>query len=1186
MPSSSLRRGRALLCLIASLLMLVGALATPATAEPDTASDKIEPAVRTALDTKDSTDFWVMFTEQADLGSASRVRDWTARGEAVVNTLRATADRSQAEVKAQLDAADVGYQSFWIANAIHVSGGTAALAESLAKRADVANIRAPQTYALPDPIASSSEASVDAVEWGVAAIRANDAWSTFGATGDGIVVANIDSGVQFDHPALVGKYRGNTGGGFDHNYNWYDPSSVCGNPSLAPCDNNGHGTHTMGTMVGGEGSNQIGVAPGARWIAAKGCESSGCSETALLSSGQWVLAPTDLNGQNPRADLRPNIVNNSWGAANGSVIDPWYRATVQAWVASGIFPAFSNGNSGPGCNSAGSPGDNLESYASGAFDSSGAIASFSSRGPGESGDIKPNLAAPGVNVRSSVPGNGYATNSGTSMASPHTAGTVALMWSAAPSLAGDIVQTEALLDESAVDVNDTTCGGTAADNNVWGEGKLDAFAAVDRSPRGPVGTLTGTVTNAADGAPLSGVSVRIAGPSNRTTVTGADGTYTSTLPVGDYTLTAGAFGYGEGSATATVTEGQTSTADIALSPVASHLVSGHVLDQAGGPVANATVRVNGTPIAPVTSGADGSYSIPNVPEGSYTLTATAGGCSDPQSLTLVVDGPETLDFGLPYRGDSFGYHCVLEPGGYVEGDTPVALTGDDATTSLTMPFDFYFYGRTYRQAYLSTNGHVNFLATVSAYSNGAIPSTTTPNAAIYPFWDDLVVDSSSMVMTKVLGSAPNRDFVIEWRNAAVYGSSALRMDVETVLSENGEISLRYRNLDAANPRETGNSATVGIENHAGTVALQYSLNTSVLSDEQSIRFKVPPNGLVAGMVTDANDGLAVDGTVVTAKQGATDVASTTVGADGTYRLRLLAGDYTIVATKANYVTATAPLTITNDTTVQRDIVLATPMAVIDTTPMTFLAQPGQLRSANLALSDPSALALDYQVTDGASWLWTVPGSGSVAGGGTNTLIVRVDATGLAAGVHESTITLTSNAGRNPTVTVPVTLVVPAHRTGADVGGGGLTDSAGDTWVADQAWAAGGYGHIGTGKVVTTKQAIDATVDDGLFRTQREGMGSYRFDNLPAGTYQVELGFAELVRGVHVNGRVFDVSVNGAPVLSGYDIAARVGALTADVPVVTVTVDESGSIVVDLAGRKGKLPPVLNSIRITHRPDLG
>ena len=179
-------------------------------------------------------------------------------------------------------------------------------------------------------------------------------------------------------------------GVFDHNYNWYDPSLVCGSPSRVPCDNNGHGTHTMGTIVGDDGgSNQIGVAPGARWIAAKGCESGSCSTTALVNSGQWMLAPKDLNGLNPRTDLRPQVVSNSWGNGNGA--DTFYQSVVQAWIASGIFPVFANGNSGPSCGTVGAPGSYPESFGVGAYDVNNAIASFSSRGPGTfAGDtVKP-----------------------------------------------------------------------------------------------------------------------------------------------------------------------------------------------------------------------------------------------------------------------------------------------------------------------------------------------------------------------------------------------------------------------------------------------------------------------------------------------------------------------------------------------------------------------------------------------------------------------------------------------------------------------------------------------------------------------------------------------------------------------------------------------------------------------------
>jgi hypothetical protein len=262
---------------------------------------------------------------------------------------------------------------------------------------------------------------------------------------------------------------------------------VC--PSDAPCDNNSHGTHVTGTITGDDGgSNQIGVAPEAKWISAKGCESNQCSDTALVSSGQFMLAPTDLNGENPRPDMRPNIVNNSWGGANDT--DPFYQAIVDGWVAAGIFTQFSNGNTDVGpapCASTSNPGNLPASYAAGAFDINNNIAAFSNRGPSAwpGSVIKPNISAPGVAVRSSVPGGGYAAFSGTSMASPHVAGSVALLWSAAPELAGDIEATRALLDQTAIDVENLTCGGTADNNNVWGQGRLDIFAAVSEAVGAP-----------------------------------------------------------------------------------------------------------------------------------------------------------------------------------------------------------------------------------------------------------------------------------------------------------------------------------------------------------------------------------------------------------------------------------------------------------------------------------------------------------------------------------------------------------------------------------------------------------------------------------------------------------------------------------------------------------------------------
>ena len=826
--SSAARRWGRTLGLMAVMPAVIGLGIVPATGQQQQA---VEAAVLADLRGDDSADFSVRFAQRADLSAASAITDWTGRGEAVVDALRKTADAGQAAVRAELDASGVTYRPFWVSNTIHVTGGSRALVDSLASRPGVQTIAAPHTYQLPAPTKADAERTIDAVEWGISAIGADDVWSTFGVRGEGVVVANIDTGVQYDHPALVGSYRGNLGGGaFDHDHNWFDPSAVC--PGAAPCDNNDHGTHTMGTIVGDDGSgNQIGVAPNAKWIAAKGCESFGCSDAALLASGQWLLAPTDLTGANPRPDLRPHVVNNSWGGGGG---DPWYADTVAAWRAAGIFPVFSVGGSGPACGGVGSPADYPESYAAGAFDINGTIASFSSRGAGE--PIKPDITAPGVAVRSSVTGGGYAVFSGTSMAVPHVVGAVALVLSAAPSLVGDVAQTAALVDRTAVDASDLTCGGTPGNNNVWGEGRLDALTAVTLAPRGPTGTLAGTVTNARNGSPIGGAVVHLTGPVTHDVITTAAGGYSVTLPVGAYRLAVSAFGHDGRAASATVTEGETTTRDVALFPQPAHRVRGFVRDADGNPLAGATVTITGTPIPTATTDRDGEYSFAAVPHGTYQVSAVADTCLLPQTRPLTVNGGERLNFALAARVDAFGYSCTVGGGAYVDGDTPVALTGDDASATVALPFAFPFYGATYTQAFVSSNGNLNFLAPNTAFGNVALPAPGAPNAAVYPFWDDLLLDASSGVFTRTTGVAPNRGFVVEWRGAARFGGAGQRVDFEVVLSERGAVVLRYRGLDPAQPTELGASATVGIENATGTVALQYSFNAASLSDTRSIRF--------------------------------------------------------------------------------------------------------------------------------------------------------------------------------------------------------------------------------------------------------------------------------------------------------------------------------------------------------------
>jgi subtilisin family serine protease len=789
---------------------------------------KVDARVSDQLAVNATTDFLVWMQSRADVSAAPNIADWQQRGWFVYDTLRAHAETSQASVRALLAKTGVEYHPFWIANVLFVPAGNAALIAHVASLNEVSRIYPNEALTLQPMQIGATERTIDSVEWGIARIRAPEVWDHYGVSGEGIVVANIDSGVDFTHPALQAQYRGKLGGGvYEHNYNWYDPEHNCS--GAEPCDFNSHGTHTMGTMVGDDGAgNRIGVAPSAKWIAAKMCEFD-CDVYKYLSAGQWILAPTDLDGLNPDPGLRPHIVNNSWSGGGDLAL---FYEMVDNWVAAGIFPAFSAGNNGPRCSTSAPPGDGISSYSSGAFDSGNAIATFSSRGPSFSfsGEIKPNIASPGVNIRSSISGGGYASHMGTSMASPHTAGAVALMWSAAPSLVGDISQTRALLDQSAVDMADTTCGGTADDNNVWGEGRLDVYAAVEQSPADiiPGGYLEGSVTNAGDASVIQGARVESSGDGDRRTVTDANGKYSQRLPTGTYNVVASAFGYlSSPTLEVTILEDQTHIQDFSLSPAPSHVVSGRVTSSKGRPVTNVTVAILDTPLAPAVTDANGEYSFADVPAGTYQVQATpilpTSRCHDARTSDLMVDADEVLDFALTDRSDIFGYTCSIPSPHYIDATDVLSLSGDDVSTTVRLPFGFSLYGQTHSSAYVSSNGNLNFAAGNTAHRNSRIPSTAAPNAAIYPLWDDLIIDSSSGIYTELLGAAPNRRFVVEWRNVTFHNTPSLRVDFEVVLYETGNILLQYRNVGTFF-RERGDSATVGIENSFGTDALLYSYN--------------------------------------------------------------------------------------------------------------------------------------------------------------------------------------------------------------------------------------------------------------------------------------------------------------------------------------------------------------------------
>jgi serine protease AprX len=481
-------------------LILLALIATTSAAAP-AAPAHVAAQVWEATAYGGEAEFLLVLDEQAELSGAAALPDRDARLRYVRDRLRETARRTQAPLRAELDAAGATYRPFYVVNAMMVRGDRA-LVERLAARPEVARIAAnPRVrQVLPEPTPDVPDSAPAAIEWGVLNVNADDVW-TLGYTGTGIVIAGQDTGYDWDHPALKNQYRGWDGSSADHDYNWHDAIHTnshgynpCGANSPEPCDDDSHGTHTMGTMVGDDGgSNQIGVAPGAQWIGCRNMDNGYGTPATYIECFEFFLAPYPISGD-PLMDgdpaKAPHVINNSWTCPPSEGCD-WtsLQTTVENVRAAGIVVVASAGNSGSTCSTVADPLAIYDAaFSVGATDSSDNIASFSSRGPvtvDGSGRRKPDVSAPGVSVRSSVPGGGYGWKSGTSMAGPHVVGTVALLWSAVPCLIGNVDATEWIIAHAARPRTTTqTCGGDGpgdVPNNVYGWGIVDALAAVKAS---------------------------------------------------------------------------------------------------------------------------------------------------------------------------------------------------------------------------------------------------------------------------------------------------------------------------------------------------------------------------------------------------------------------------------------------------------------------------------------------------------------------------------------------------------------------------------------------------------------------------------------------------------------------------------------------------------------------------------
>ncbi|HBI15364.1 MAG TPA: hypothetical protein DDY20_07605 [Desulfobulbaceae bacterium] len=347
---------------------------------------------------------------------------------------------------------------FWIFNGMAVTLRGDQVTD-LAARPEVSSVRLDGILSLPQP----SPVVAGEPEWNLNAINAPALWE-LGFTGAGVIVASMDSGVDYLHPDIGPRWRGGTN-------SWFDPN----NEHAAPYDSNGHGTGVMGIMVGGDaGGSAIGVAPGARWIAVKIFNDAGSATDSNIHAGyQWLLDPDG----DVETDDAPEVVNNSWGFKdNPGECLPEFQADIQALKAAGIAVVFSAGNGGPNDSTNISPANYPESFAVGAVDQNQTLSSFSARGPSVCDEgIFPEIVAPGDAIRTAdltlngISPEPFATAFGTSFAAPHVTGAMALLLSANPELTVD--ELEVLLKESAVDLGDS------GPDNAYGFGQLDVAAA-------------------------------------------------------------------------------------------------------------------------------------------------------------------------------------------------------------------------------------------------------------------------------------------------------------------------------------------------------------------------------------------------------------------------------------------------------------------------------------------------------------------------------------------------------------------------------------------------------------------------------------------------------------------------------------------------------------------------------------
>lgn len=448
----------------------------------------------------------IILNRQFDVSKAKEKNGKFEKGAYVFYNLTKVARETQGHIIDFLSRENIVFKPFYLANAVYAELDEKSLLE-IADFPEVKYIIEDHEIDLDELHTFSGAAHTRArIEWGISRIKADSVWTEYDVKGDGIVVGGQDTGYEWGHPALKEQYRGwnSETGTADHKYNWFDAvdalvngeENPCGLESSEPCDDHGHGSHTMGVSIGYDGmNNHIGTAPHAKWIGARNMERGKGYFSWAMTCFEWFCAPYKM-GENPdNGDpfYAPDIINNSWGIIykerEHRETYSLVKTLIQNLRSSGIAVVAANGNEGDGgqCYSTVRiPAICDEAFSIGNTTQDDTLYKTSSIGPVFNDGperIKPDMVAPGTGIRSANNNSGYGRGTGTSLSSPHVVGAMALLISAVPSLSGEVAEIETILKESATPLCDEQpCGNLSPQdvpNNEYGYGLVNALKAVE-----------------------------------------------------------------------------------------------------------------------------------------------------------------------------------------------------------------------------------------------------------------------------------------------------------------------------------------------------------------------------------------------------------------------------------------------------------------------------------------------------------------------------------------------------------------------------------------------------------------------------------------------------------------------------------------------------------------------------------